>query len=594
MFTFIKERTTSVQPSTTKRTVGALLAGASVWLTAGLAQATPSAPASPKVPAETVDDTSLTVMWSKPSSYSAITQYRVYNASTGGTAYTCSNSGTTNSGNGPTGKPNLWCHITGRTASTAYTFYVRAYDTAEGPSAATSSVTTKAAPPIKYVDAYATSGSSSSQTAGVQNAINAACNGSTAGRVVIKSGESFVSANLNIPSNCTFQIDGTLTADTNAADYTFDNDRFPLYGTGGSYGSVHYPSNYRGLLNVCGGSSTSCSASNVRIVGAGTVSGGAGPSSDSALSNLGYNMAHASGRSDSARADLVNLTNVNGLYLRGIHFMDPPEHVILVARSTNVSVEQINSTSYHGSDSSYHNGDGIDLATTTNANVYGSSFDTGDDCINLNAGSNAPGVAENKPDGSSGGPIHIFDNTTLHGHGGVVFGSFTAAWIQYVTAEDNYHNGTDVGLRFKTGTNRGGGANQVTIRDVKLNNIKNTGIEMVGSYPDSTGYAAAGVGYFQNITISNITSNGNTGLASGAYAINIAGNTSPRHTNLSFSNIDIRGSAGKGISVYQVSNSTWTNVKATTDGSTAVGTFYYQTGSYSNAFNSCVPTPTAK
>jgi polygalacturonase len=285
--------------------------------------------------------------------------------------------------------------------------------------------------------------------------------------------------------------------------------------------------------------------------------------------------------------------------------MDPAEHVILVARSTNVSVEQINSTSYHGSDSSYHNGDGIDLATSTNANVYGSSFDTGDDCINLNAGSNAPGVAEARPDGSSSGTIHIFDNTTLHGHGGVVFGSFTAAWIQYVTAEDNYHNGTDVGIRFKTGTNRGGGAQSVTVRDTKFNNIGSTGIEVTGSYKDSTGYAAPGtnpVGHFKNITITNITSNGNTGLKSGAYAIKVDGNegtsgcdaSNCRHINLAFSNIDIRGSGGKGISVYQVSSSTWTNVKATTDGTTAVGTFYIQTGSWGDTFTSCVPTPVAK
>ncbi|HXU00340.1 MAG TPA: glycosyl hydrolase family 28 protein [Polyangia bacterium] len=585
--------------------MGFLLAGSSVWLTAGLALAA-SPPGSAKVAGETVDDTSLTVIWTKPSSYSAITQYRVYNAATGGTAYTCSNSGTTNSGNGPTGKPNLWCHITGRTANTAYTFYVRSFDTAESTtSTATSSVTTKAAPTIKYVDTYATSGSSAVQTAGVQNAINGACNGSALGRVVIKSGESFVSGNLNIPSNCTFQIDGTLTASTAAADFTFDNNRFPAYGTGGSYGTVHYPTNYRALLNVCGGSSTTCTGSNVRIVGSGTISGGSGPSSDTALSNLGYNQAHASGKTDSARADLLHLSGVNGLYIRGVHTMDAPAHVIFVARSTNVSVEQVNSTSYHGAASSYHNGDGIDLATSTNANIYGSSFDDGDDCINLNAGSNAPGVAENRPDGSSGGPIRIFDNTTLHGHGGVVFGSFTAAWIQYVTAEDNYHNGTDVGLRFKTGTNRGGGAQQITVRDTKLNNIISTGIEVTGSYKDSTGYAGPAtnpIGHFKNITISNITSNGNTGVKSGAYAIKIDGNegttgcdaSNCRHLTLNFSNIDIRGSGGKGISVYQVSSSTWSNVKATTDGSAAVGTFYYQPGSFGNTFTSCVPAPTAK
>src|SRR4029077_12262831 len=164
----------------------------------------------------------------------------------------------------------------------------------------------------------------------------------------------------------------------------------------GSFGTVHYPTNYRGLLNVCGGASTTCTGSNIRIVGSGTVSGGAGPSSDSALSVLGYNLAHASGRSDSARSDLVNFKGVTGLYLRGIHFMDAADHVIFIAKSTNVSVEQVNSNSQHGAASSYPNGDGIDLATSTNANIYGSSFDDGDDCINLNAGSNAPGAAEAK------------------------------------------------------------------------------------------------------------------------------------------------------------------------------------------------------
>jgi exo-poly-alpha-galacturonosidase len=320
---------------------------------------------------------------------------------------------------------------------------------------------------------------------------------------------------------------------------------------------------------------------NLRLTGSGNVNGGPWVSGN--LTTLGTNMASAHG--DSSRADLVNLNSVTGLYMRGLHFQDPPMHVIFVSRSTNVSVEGITSNSYRGCDSCIHNGDGIDLATSTGGYIFGSSFDDGDDCINLNAGTNLPGVTENRPDQT----IRIFDNTTLHGHGGVVFGSLTAAWIKNILAEDNYHNGTDVGLRFKTGTNRGGGAggtssmsDGVTLRDIKLNNIKQTGIEMTGSYPDSTGFASAGVGFFRWITITNVTGS----IASGAYAIKISGNPSPRHTNLTFNTVNITGSSGQGISVYQVSNSTFTNVTASS------GNFFIEPGSWGDTFTSCSPTPT--
>ena len=175
-------------------------------------------------------------------------------------------------------------------------------------------------------------------------------------------------------------------------------------------------------------------------------------------------------------------------------------HILFVSRSTNVSVDEITSNSYRGCSSCIHNGDGIDLATSTGGYIFGSSFDDGDDCINLNAGSNQPGITENRPDQT----IRIFDNTTLHGHGGVVLGSFTAAWIKNILAEDNFFNGTEVGYRFKTGTNRGGGAggtssmaDGVTLRDTVFNNILTTGIEMTGQYPDSTGFPSGGVGFFR-------------------------------------------------------------------------------------------------
>ena len=569
-----KEKATTMRFHRVPRTLG-MLAGATYCLVGGLAQASNSdPPISPTILAESVDDSSMTVIWQKPTNYSSVTSYKVYNSS---------GTNVCTAGTNPNGGPNLYCHVTGLAANTSESLSVASEESGgESSRVSAGSATTKAAMTNVYVDTYASQNSdSTTTTANIQSAITHACNGSTSGRVVIKSGESFISGALNMPNNCTFEIDGTLTASTNASQFQYGNNRFPLYGTGGNYGSVHYPTNYNGLINVCGSGSTSCTGSNVRLVGSGTVSGGQYQSGS--LTQLANNMVSAKG-SDSARGDLINFQGVSGLYIRGLTFNNPPEHVIFVSRGTNVSVESISSNSYQGSDSSLHNGDGIDLATTTSAHVYGSSFNTGDDCINLNAGSNLPGVTEGRPDGSSSSNnLRIFDNTTSHGHGGVVHGSFTAAWIQNVLIEDNYFNGTDIGLRFKTGTNRGGGARYVTARDNKISNIKSAGIEMVGSYPDSTGMASGGQGSFNNITIKNLTGS----VKSGAYSIHVTGNSSPRHTSFTFSNINITGSGSKGISIYQTSSSSFTNV------TTASGSWVYDKTSTGMTFSACSPTPTA-
>ncbi len=146
-------------------------------------------------------------------------------------------------------------------------------------------------------------------------------------------------------------------------------------------------------------------------------------------------------------------------------------------------------------------------------------------------------------------------------------------------------SGTQIGLRFKTGTNRGGGANGVYATDNKVNAVTKEAIMVEGSYPDSTGMTAASQGYFTNITVTNLTGS----IASGAYAINITGNSSPKHSNFKFTNVNITGSGGKGVSIYQTTASTFTNVTA------AAGTFVYESASLSaSAFTSCSPTPTAK
>src|SRR6185295_12669618 len=299
-------------------------------------------------------------------------------------------------------------------------------------------------------------------------------------------------------------------------------------------------------------------------------------------STTGINMRSAQANVDTARADLVSITGSTGVYISKLKFTLPAMHMLFIGKSSNITIANINANSWPSASSKgIHNGDGVDLYSSTNAYIFGSTFDNGDDCINTNAGTNAPGVYDNKPIQN----LHVFNNYTLHGYGGVVFGSFTAGWMKQVWIDENFFNGTDIGLRFKTGTNRGGGADGIYATDNKVNAIKSAAIEVMGSYPDATGMATGGTGCFKNVTVTNLTGS----VASGAYAVNMAGNSSPKHTGWTLKNVNITGSGGKGVSILQTTSSTFNNVTA------ASGSFVYESASLSaSAFTSCSPTPTAK
>jgi exo-poly-alpha-galacturonosidase len=559
------------------------LAVSMVALAIGLVSATAQAAVNPPINVVVTplafEDTHITVSWQKPTTATGIVGYNVYvNGAKKGSVGTITwASGLTNN--------QLYYDVTGLTANTSYTIKVRSYDSSGAESSDSSSViqVTTATPAIVYVHSYASQ--SGTQTAQVQAAINACPSN---GKVVISSGETFTSGALYLKANCTYQIDGTLMGSDAAADYAWGNNRFPLYGTGGSYGSVAYPTNYKSLLNTCATSNNACTGvNNIRLTGAGTIAGSSGSATDSKnsgyhLSTLGINERAARSAVDTARGDLISITGSTGVYISNLKFTLPAMHMLFIARSSNVTIANISANSFpSGSSNGIHNGDGVDLAGISTGYVFGSTFDNGDDCINMNAGTNAPGVAEAK--GIS--QVHIFNNYTLHGHGGAVFGSFTAGWMKNVWIDENMFSGTQIGLRFKTGTNRGGGADGVFATDNKVNNVTKAAIEVEGSYPDSTGMASAGVGYFKNINITNLTG----AVKSGAYAIRISGNSSPKHTAFTFKNINITGSGGKGVSIYQTTASTFSQVTA------AAGSFVYDKASLSSsAFTSCSPTPTAK
>jgi exo-poly-alpha-galacturonosidase len=498
-----------------RKVVRLALFSASLTLVASMAQAAPSAPGNVMVPPVATSSAGTTIIWSKPSSYSGIASYNVYK-----------------NGSLLANTTKLFYMPTGLSPNTSYSFYVRSKDTSgvESSNSNTITVSTPASPTVINVTAspYSAKGDGSTlNTSAIQSAINACPYGGT---VLIPSG-TFKSGAIMLKSNMTLQVDGTLKGSDSTSDYPYTSMRFPYYPN----------ANYMGLVNAY--TTSYGSLSNIRIVGAGTIDGGT-YSSGATLTTLGS--AQTSAKGDTARGDLITIKGVNGLFLGGgLNVVHPSEHSIFVSYSNNLTVNGLNVSTY-----GIHNADGIDLATSDTGYVFNSTFDTGDDCVNLNAGTSAPGVTENRPLSN----FRVFNINTKRGHGGVVFGSFTAGWIRNILVEDSTFDGTDIGLRFKTGSDRGGGSTQVTARDLTIKNITGDALSFDSNYAAGTGYApASSPGVFNNVTLSNIT----VSTAKG-FGIYIHGLSNAKDSAVNMTNISI--SSTKGASIDQFTNSTFNKV----------------------------------
>ncbi len=111
--------------------------------------------------------------------------------------------------------------------------------------------------------------------------------------------------------------------------------------------------------------------------------------------------------------------------------------------------------------------DGVDVDSSRYVLVQHCDIDNNDDDICLKAGRDADGLRVNRPTEY----VVIRDNVCRRGGGVVSFGSETAGVIRHVVAYRDVGIGTSEGLRFKSTPTRGGGVEDVLIRDVTLTNV---------------------------------------------------------------------------------------------------------------------------
>ncbi len=533
-------------------TTAASMVALAISLAAGTAQAAVNPPINVVVPPLAFEDTHITVSWQKPTTATGIVGYNVYlNGTKKGSVSTITwASGLTNN--------QLYYDITGLTANTSYSIKVRSYDSSapSRPTAPRVTQSTTATPAIVYVHSYASQ--SGMQTSQVQAAINA-CAHQRQGRDLVgrdvHQRRALPEGQLHLPDRRHAQGQrrrrglrlgqqplpavrhgrqlrhGGVSHQLQVAAQHLRRQRQQLHR------HQQHPPRRRGHRSQAR-------------------SGAAADSANSGyyLSTLGINERTAQAAVDTARGDLISITGSTGVYISKLKFTLPAMHMLFIARTSNLTIANINADSMpSGAPTASTTATASTWPRSSNGYVFGSTFNNGDDCINMNAGTNAPGVYDNKPISN----MHIFNNYTLNGHGGVGVRQLHRG-LDEERVDRREHVQRHADRPALQDRHQPWRWRRRRLRDRQQGQRRHQARPSWSRArtPTRTGMATGGTGYFKNINVTNLTGS----VGSGAYAVNIAGNSSPKHTAFTFKNVNITGSGGKGVSIYQTTSSTFTNV----------------------------------
>lgn len=529
------------------------------------------------VPPLAFDNSSITLVWHKPVHYNNIVNYNVY--MNGKRIGSSNNSVSTNSRklikkfynnslNKTAVKINMHTYtVTGLKPNTLYKFTVKSVNSngKESPEGNPVIQRTRISPKIFDVTKYGAIGDGKTlDTKAIQSAINACSPG---GEVLLPSGKTFKSGSIWVKGGIIFKVDGKLLGSENPLDYI---DSSTANSTSAKANEkILKPDS---LINIDG----KFMINGIKLIGKGIIDGngwkqgtvdsstGFPNSLKSSINTVEKNGILAAnqyeyGKSNglsttdaySSRSNLISIKHINNVYIGdGLSFVNPSQHVITTNGCNNVVLNEVLIKTFD-----CNNADGIDF-DSQGLIVVNSVFDTGDDDINFTAGKGIDAERNHNPVSN----VWIFNNYFGRGHGAVVAGSNTAAWIENILAEDNILNGTASGLRCKTAKGVGGGAKNITFRDSALSNITDGSGQpfiFTANYSDSTSTEsfkpASDLPQFKHIFISNCSVNGSKNNAIFVSGLKGACEDDIHFTNVFFTNT-------KAAKIDYMSNSTFKNV----------------------------------
>ncbi|MGA2145395.1 MAG: glycoside hydrolase family 28 protein [Bryobacteraceae bacterium] len=199
------------------------------------------------------------------------------------------------------------------------------------------------------------------------------------------------------------------------------------------------------------------------------------------------------------RTDFIRPVESKNVLIEGLHIIGSPMWTLHILYSENVTIRNVMIETYPGA-----NTDGIDIDSCRHVRISDSYFDTGDDAICLKSGKDADGRRVNR----STEDIAISNCTVHRGYGAVVLGSEGSGSIRNVVADNIVAQGTDRGIRIKSGRGRGGTYENIRFSNWVIEDTPYPAIEVTNYY---TRVPAEPVSErtprFRNIAIEGVTVN---------------------------------------------------------------------------------------
>jgi polygalacturonase len=201
----------------------------------------------------------------------------------------------------------------------------------------------------------------------------------------------------------------------------------------------------------------------------------------------------------SLRADFIRPVESRNILIEGIHIVGAPMWTLHLLYCENVVIRNVVVETYPGA-----NTDGVDIDSCRHVRISDSYFSTGDDAICIKSGKDVDGRRVNRITED----VAITNCTIYRGHGAVVLGSETSGGIRNVVASNIVAQGTDRGIRIKSGRGRGGLLENIRFDNWIIEDTPDPAIEVTNYYtrvPDEPVSERTPV--FRNIVISGVTVN---------------------------------------------------------------------------------------
>ncbi|HUJ08459.1 MAG TPA: glycosyl hydrolase family 28 protein [Verrucomicrobiae bacterium] len=282
--------------------------------------------------------------------------------------------------------------------------------------------------------------------------------------------------------------------------------------------------------------------------------------------------------STSSRPNFIQFDHCTRVLITGVTLQNPPVFTIYLKNSdTSVTIDGITINTPYDS----HNTDAFDISST-NVLIRNSYISTGDDDVEIGGS------------GAAATDITISNCTFGTGHG-VSMGSKIGGGVNNVVVSNCWWTGTEYGIKMKSDYGSGGIVDGIRYYDLHMTNVnfpialymnytamgspsKSITITPANAAADSAGSLTSSTPVYRNITISNLTAVGNSGIQGpGNIACIMYGKPASPVTNVTLSKVNIQGrNSGDGtFCLYHVRGIQFVdcNLTAPTSGTNTL-TFY--------------------